>query len=62
MTAGPGPAASAAGFGAAAAGMTGMTSPGSSGRTGTMAPVHLATSSPAGFITGPDPGMQMEPA
>src|SRR5512144_2707535 len=43
------------------AGMAGMTSPGSSGSTGTMAPVHLATSSPAGFITDPDPGMQMEP-
>jgi len=26
-----------------------------------MAPVHLATSSPAGFITDPDPGMQMAP-
>lgn len=61
MAAGPGPAGSAAGSGAAAAGMAGMTSPGSSGRTGTMAPVHLATSSPAGFITDPDPGMQMEP-
>ena len=61
MTAGPGPAASASGSGAAAAGMAGMTSPGSSGSTGTMAPVHLATSSPAGFITDPDPGMQMEP-
>jgi hypothetical protein len=56
MTAGPGPAASAAGAG----GMAGMTSQGSSG-TGTMTPVHLATSSPAGFITDPDPGMQMEP-
>ena len=41
------------------AGMAGMTSPGSG--AGTMAPVHLATSSPAGFITDPDPGMQMEP-
>jgi hypothetical protein len=57
MTAGPGPAASASGAG----GMAGMTSQGSSGSTGTMAPVHLATSSPAGFITDPDPGMQMEP-
>jgi len=56
MTAGPGPAASAAG-----SGMTGMTGQGNSGGTGTMAPVHLATSSPAGFITDPDPGMQMEP-
>ena len=60
MTAGASPA-SASGAGAAAAGMAGMTSQGSSGRTGTMAPVHLATSSPAGFITDPDPGMQMEP-
>ena len=56
MTAGASPASAT---GAAAGGMAGMTSPGSS--TGTMAPVHLATSSPAGFITDPDPGMQMEP-
>lgn len=65
MTAGSSPAArsasSAGAPGAAARGMAGMTSPGSSGSTGTMAPVHLATSSPAGFITDPDPGMQMEP-
>jgi hypothetical protein len=61
MTADASPAAGSSGSGAAAAGMAGMTSPGSSGSTGTMAPVHLATSSPAGFITDPDPGMQMEP-
>jgi len=57
MTAAAGPAAS----GAAAGGMASMTGQGHSGGTGTMAPVHLATSSPAGFITDPDPGMQMEP-
>ena len=61
MTADASPAASSSGSGAAAAGMAGMTSPGSSGSTGTMAPVHLATSSPAGFITDPGPGMRMEP-
>jgi hypothetical protein len=60
MTAGASPA-SASGAGAAAGGMAGMSSQGSSGSTGTMAPVHLATSSPAGFITDPDPGLQMEP-
>ena len=59
MTAGASPA-SASGAGAAAGGMAGMSSPGSSGSTGTMAPVHLATSSPAGFITDPDPGMQID--
>jgi hypothetical protein len=58
MTAGAGPASGSSGPGAAAGGMAGMTGPGSSG---TMAPVHLATSSPAGFITDPDPGMQMAP-
>jgi len=57
MTAAAGPAAS----GAAAGGMASMTGQGNSGGTGTMAPVHLATSSPAGFITDPDPGLQMEP-
>jgi len=56
MAAGPSQAASTSG-----AGMAGMTGQGSSGSTGTMAPVHLATSSPAGFITDPDPGMQMAP-
>lgn len=61
MTAGAGPAASAAGAGTASGGMAGMNSPGSSGSTGTMAPVHLATSSPAGFITDPGPGLQMAP-
>jgi hypothetical protein len=61
MAAGASPAASSSGSGAAAAGMAGMTGSGSSGSTGMTAPVHLATSSPAGFITDPDPGMQMEP-
>jgi hypothetical protein len=38
------------------AGISGMNS-----ATATGAPVRLATLSPAGFITGPDPGMQMAP-
>jgi hypothetical protein len=57
MTADGGPAAGPA---APASGdMAGMTGPGNG--TGAAAPVHLATSSPAGFITGPDPGLQMAP-
>ena len=61
MTASASPAAGAAGSGAAASGMAGMTGQGSSSGTGTMAPLHLANSSPAGFITDPDPGMQTTP-